>query len=646
MQLSIIIVNYNVKYFLEQCLYSVLKAVENINAEIIVADNNSTDDSKNFLEGRFCGVKFIWNTTNIGFAKANNAALKIARGEFILFLNPDTIVPEDCFLKCISFFKSQPGAGALGIHMIDGSGKFLKESKRSFPSPFISLYKFSGLASLFPKTKPFAKYHLGYLNENENHEVDVLAGAFLMSKKQIIDELGGFDESYFMYGEDVDLSYKIQKAGFKNFYFADSTIIHFKGESTKKGSLNYVRMFYKAMSIFVNKHYASGKVGVFNFIIQCAILTRAFFSATGRFIQWIGMPVIDAGTILLSFWFTKFIWNAYVRKQVSYSLNLLIVAFIIFTLIYLVASYFSGLYDKGYRQSKLNRSAIAAIVVLLAGYSLLPESLRFSRGILVFGSLVAYALITLMRHLLVSFKVLESYDEDEQNKTIIAGSDAEYSSVLKLMQSAGIKERLLGRVKVNGENNNTSIGTVPQLKSLFKIYPVKEIILCEGTLSFKQIIELVKTIPRNIRIKFHALNSESIIGSDSKNIAGNYVTMHSYLKLGTEVGKRNKHLADMIVSIILIVTFPLHLVLQKKPGRFFKNVLEVLLRNKTWVGYATFSKDLPSLKPGVLSVTSVPSFMNKMPDDSLILADNWYARHYTVWHDLQLVWKSYKLLYL
>ena len=211
LQLSIIIVNYNVKHFFEQCLCSVQKAIAGIAAEVIVIDNNSADNSIDFLKPLFPGVYFISNKENIGFAKACNQGLKFAKGKYILFLNPDTIVPEDCFQKCISFLNPIPDAGALGIKMLDGRGSFLKESKRSFPSPVTSLYKLFGFSKLFPRSKIFSKYHLGHLNENENHEVDVLAGAFLMVKKEVLEKTGSFDEIFFMYGEDVDLSYRIQE---------------------------------------------------------------------------------------------------------------------------------------------------------------------------------------------------------------------------------------------------------------------------------------------------------------------------------------------------------------------------------------------------------------------------------------------------
>ncbi|MEO8823660.1 MAG: glycosyltransferase family 2 protein [Ginsengibacter sp.] len=282
MQLSVIIVNYNVKYFLEQCLLSVEKALKNIDSEIIVIDNNSEDGSFYFFKNRFPKVTFRWNKINSGFAKANNQALEIAKGEYVLFLNPDTILPEDCLEKSIAFVQSKNNEIALGIKMLDGSGKFLKESKRAFPSPSTSFYKLSGLSKLFPQSKTFAKYHLGNLNENKNHEVDVLAGAFMLVPKKILEKTGGFDEQFFMYGEDIDLSYRILEAGFANYYFAESAIIHFKGESTRKGSLNYVIMFYNAMSIFVKKHFGENKAALYIFCLETAIFFRGSLSAISR----------------------------------------------------------------------------------------------------------------------------------------------------------------------------------------------------------------------------------------------------------------------------------------------------------------------------------------------------------------------------
>ena len=277
LDLSVIIVNYNVKYFLEQCLYSVVKACSGIQAEIFVVDNNSSDGSSAYFEGRFPEIDFTWQKDNTGFAKANNSVLTRATGDHILFLNPDTIVPEDCFEKCMGFFKATPDCGALGVKMIDGSGKYLRESKRSFPSPLTSFFKMAGLASLFPTSKLFAGYYAGHLPENRNNEVDVLAGAFMMLNRKALEKIKGFDEEFFMYGEDIDLSYRIQLAGFKNYYFSETAIIHFKGESTQKNSNRYVRMFYDAMQLFVKKHYSHKKTVLVT--MQAAISMSRFVAA-------------------------------------------------------------------------------------------------------------------------------------------------------------------------------------------------------------------------------------------------------------------------------------------------------------------------------------------------------------------------------
>ena len=275
MQLSIVIVNYNVRYFLEHCLYSVQAAIGTLQAEVIVVDNNSTDGSLAYLQPLFPWANWIVNTQNTGFGVANNQAVSIARGEYILFLNPDTLLPEDCLEKCLAFMHTHPKAGALGIKMLDGTGQFLPESKRGFPSPLTSLFKLSGLAVRFPRSKTFARYHLGHLDKNENSVVDVLAGAFMLVRRKVIEQVGAFDERFFMYGEDIDLSYRIQHAGWQNWYFASSSIIHFKGESTKKGNLNYVRMFYQAMNLFVQKHYSGGSAFLYRWLIQAAIWGRA-----------------------------------------------------------------------------------------------------------------------------------------------------------------------------------------------------------------------------------------------------------------------------------------------------------------------------------------------------------------------------------
>ncbi|MBI1780647.1 MAG: glycosyltransferase [Sphingobacteriales bacterium] len=627
MDISIIIVNYNVKYFLEQCLCSVQKALSNVKGEIIVIDNSSGDGSMQYLPPKFPSVNFIRNDKNLGFGKACNQGLAIAKGKHILFLNPDTLVPED--------------AGTLGIRMLDRSGNFLKESKRAFPSPQTSFYKLTGLAKLFPKSKTFGRYHLGYLNEQKNHVIDVLAGAYMLVSKEVLDKIGGFDEVFFMYGEDVDLSYRIQKGGYNIYYFAESSIIHFKGESTRKGSLNYVKMFYQAMSVFVKKHYGSQKAGLFNFFIQSAIWFRAFVSSIGHFIKWVGLPVIDALVILFSFWTVKMIWEGYIRPEVIYQERLIIAVFPMFTIIYLFIAYYTGLYNKYFKQGNLNRSAFTATLTVLAIYSLLPESLRFSRGIILFGSVLAFLLLSLIRKLMASWELIETADGLQQTKTLIVCGAEEVNEINQLLVTAGKEQQVFGRISIE-ENEANAIGNINRLPAIAKELSIKEIIFGEGALSNKKIIELVQQL--KLRYKFHAKNSGSIISSDSKDEAGDYLAMEKTFVLAQPISRRNKKLWDEIYCLLFLISFPIHFIFQKKPLSFFKNVLAVFTGKKTWVSYNYHQKLLPPLSEGILTPTGLPKSLNHLPQNSLEKIDYWYAKDYSLSNDISLIWKNYKYL--
>lgn len=616
-----------------------------MDAEIIVVDNNSSDNSIAYLTPNFPAVTFIENKENTGFAKACNQGLANAKGENILFLNPDTIVPEDCFVKCISFFENHSDAGALGIKMLDGSGNFLKESKRSFPSPSTSLYKLFGLSKLFPHSKIFSRYHLGHLSENENNEVDVLAGAFMMIKKEVLTITGSFDETFFMYGEDVDLSYRIQKAGFKNYYFADSAIIHFKGESTRKGSMNYVRMFYNAMSIFVRKHYGGTKAGLFNFLIHVAIWFRAGLTATGNFIRKNGLPLIDAGLILLSFWLMKNIWNEYVRTDIQYENKLLWIAFPAYTVFYLITAYYAGLYDRWYKRSELFKSTIVATVFLLAAYAMLPEHYRFSRAIILFGAILAFALISLFRWILIRINVLQSNkDKQEDTQTVIAGSEDEYNNTVQLLKEAGIHQRILGRIGVIETDSNV-IGFYKNIKSLSTAVPFREIIFCQGNLTYANIIQTIQKLPHTINAKVHATGTTSIVGSNSKDSSGEVFSKENGFNLSDPYNRRIKRLIDIMIAFFSLLTFPIHLFFVKKPLSFYKNCFLVLFAKKTWVGYTVQEKNLPFLQPPVIACNGIPAAtIQQLPKESLQMMDYWYARDYDPLNELKFIFRIYKKL--
>ena len=274
MKLSVIIVSYNVKYLLEQCLRSVLRACDGLESEVWVVDNASSDGSYAYLHERFQQVHFVQNEENVGFSRANNLAIRKSSGQYVLLLNPDTLVAEDTLRQCIAYLDEHPDVGAAGVKMLNPDGSFAPESRRGLPTPMTSFYKMVGLARLFPTSRTFGKYYMRYLSTDAPAEIEVISGAFFMARRAALDTAGLLDETFFMYGEDIDLSYRLLQHGWKNVYLPER-ILHYKGESTVKSSYRYVSVFYNAMLIFFNKHYRR-RYRVLGFFIKLAVLLRAF----------------------------------------------------------------------------------------------------------------------------------------------------------------------------------------------------------------------------------------------------------------------------------------------------------------------------------------------------------------------------------
>lgn len=651
MKLSVIIVNYNVKYFLEQCLQSVIVASKNIESEIFVVDNNSVDGSVQMLNNNFPDINVIANKENVGFSKANNQAIKSAKGEYILLLNPDTIVEPDTFEKCIDYMDKHPDTGGLGVKMIDGKGKFLPESKRGFPTPMVAFYKIFGLSALFPKSKRIGKYHLGYLSEDDINNVEVLAGAFMLIRKTVIDKIGLLDEDYFMYGEDIDYSYRIIKAGYKNVYFPKTRIIHYKGESTKKSSINYVFVFYKAMIIFAQKHFSQKNARLFSVLINLAIYLRASLSIFKRFLNRIIIPVIDFAIIWTGMYFLQNFWShEYLSADFEYYPKEYILYIIpIYIFLWLSSFYFIGGYDKPYKISRIFQGIAYGTIVILVIYSLLDSSYRFSRAIIILGavwSIFSLLIIRIVLHFIPgkSFRLNIS----ENKRFAIVGDKDETLRVAELLRNTNINPGFIGLVDIDSNNKSENvIGNITQLKDIIDIYNINEVIFCAQSITANEIINYMSQLnDKSIDYKIVPPKSMYFIGSNSINTTADLYVI-DINGITKPVNKRNKRLFDFISALFFILLLPFFIVIQKKPINFLKNLILVLFAGKTWVGFHNIESNnktkIPKIKKGVLSCCSLVS-NDKLNDETIHKLNLLYSRDYNIQNDIKIILKNIRNL--
>lgn len=649
MELSVIIVNYNVKYFLEQALLSVQKAAVGLDVEVFVVDNNSVDDSVLMVKEKFPEVHLIANKHNPGFSIANNQAIRISKGKYVLLLNPDTVVEEDTFRVCIDFMNNHPDCGGLGVKMIDGSGNFLPESKRGFPSPFVAFCKTFGLSTLFPKSPTFNRYHLGYLDENENHEVDVLAGAFMMMRKKTLDEVGLLDEAFFMYGEDIDLSYRIVKGGYKNYYVADTRIIHYKGESTKKGSLNYVRTFYNAMIIFAKKHFQGNQAWLFILMLKMAIYFRAGITLISNLVKQWYLPLLDALVIGGGMYYLKNFWATYYFNNPDYyppSFMYLNVPLYIF--IWLTSAYFSGAYDWKGSLRKLVRGILVGTILLAAIYGFLDMEYRTSRILIILSSIWAVISTVGLRFLIQFIKHRNfKINETREQNLIIVGDIEESKRVLGLIHQSQVRKNFIGTVAPDKvDKPEIYLSNFQQLDEVVHIYKIDEIIFCSQDISAQAIMEWMTKLGPKISYKIVPKESLSIIGSSSKNSAGELYTIDIQYNIADFRYRRSKRLMDVLLGVLFLLLSPVLVFLIKKPFNFIKNIFQVLFGQKTWVGYYPEKMKahiLPKLKPNILH--PIDGLQIKAVNEQTIRRLNFlYSKDYTTSSDMDVIWNGWREL--
>ncbi len=648
MELSIVIVNYNVKYFLQQCLASVYAALEGINAEVWVVDNNSVDGSVAMVREQFPQVRLIANNDNPGFSVANNQALRQAAGDYLLLLNPDTLVERDTFSQCLDFMRSHADCGGLGVKMINGEGKFLKESKRGFPSPETSFYKISGLIHLFPRHRRIAAYYMGHLDDDEVNEIDILPGAFLMISRPALEKVGLLDETFFMYGEDIDFSWRIKLAGYKNYYLPTARIIHYKGESTKKGSMNYVYTFYNAMAIFAKKYFRGGGARFYNLLIHLAIWMRAAFSFGSRVLRHLWLPLLDFLLIYGGFIIIKNLW-AVSHFTINYYPEVytwLVLPF--YALVLMLGSWLLGGYTKPVQLGRIASGMLAGAVSLLVFYSLVDETQRYSRFVLLLGVLWALVAVIVVRLLLSAANVNGFALRPHRRNCLLVGGREETRRVTTLLGNVGITPHYQGCVALHPEavgNGDYFVGHIGQLADLIHYYKIDEVIFCGHDMSTQEIISHMATLQdTGVTYKIAPSEGDYIIGSEVINSMEDLYAIDLYTLAGN-LQRRNKRLVDIMIALLALVLSPLLLWLQHNKRSYFAHCCQVLVGCKSWVGYEGDEPDLPQLRPGILTPLNLLPGRNKAQ-----LALNAhrlnvrYAKNYRLATDLSIILRNLRNL--
>lgn len=513
--LSVIIVNYNVREFLEQALSSVFRAKGDLEIEVFVVDNNSVDGSQQLVQSQFPDVNLIENDANVGFGVANNMAISESRGRYLLILNPDTIVQEDTLATLVRFMDARPEAGAVGCKILNPDGTFAPESRRAFPTPEVAFYRMSGLSRLFPGSERFGRYNLTFLPQDETCEVDALSGSCMMIRRAALskaltresapshtdpsdivpDRL--FDEAFFMYGEDLDLCYRIQAAGWKIYYTPHTQIIHYKGESTRKGDLRYVKLFYGAMLLFAEKHFR-GRSWLFRLAIRAAIMVRAAASALRRGARTIAAPALDFTMV-----YATVVAVAALRFDAPgeiLSARFLLTTPLIYGLATSIGIYLAGGYARGRWRFRPVVVGVVVAFVTVATLSFFVKEIAFSRFVILASAVLALVLLTLWRF-------IANRKRKEPGRAVVVGDGLE-AARLQTMIASQLRPpfAVVGYVEI-GEGDSgmdlpvDRLGSISQLRDIIRVRAIDEVIFAMAGLENRIVVTLMSAL-RDLPVEF------------------------------------------------------------------------------------------------------------------------------------------------
>ena len=627
MDLSVVIVNYNVKDYLADCLNSIKQAVQHLSAEIIVVDNNSVDGSKDFLLPLFPDVRFIWLEENIGFSKANNIAIKQAKGKYILILNPDTIVAEDTLLKMFQYMENSKDVGVAGCKVLNPDGSFQLACRRGFPTPWVSFCRLFGLQKLFPKSKLFARYNMTYLDENQTAEVDAISGCFMFWDGSLLKEIGGFDERYFMYGEDLDICKQVQLKDKKVMYVHHCSIIHYKGESTKRSDLIKINQMYKAAEQFVRKYYSYSTLLIL--FLKTGITFIKGISKIYKNIKPIGLILTDIFAINFSLLLGTYIVMDRMLGFPSYAYPKV---FFIISAVFFVLQFLNGEYFEN--KISLPKSILSLLLTFFILSSLIyfvPEY-RFSRGTLLI-TIGLTGLITSFNRLLILLYEKTIGDSSDRN-IIIAGYDSQIDTIIDAIHKSESKNiHILGIVPTRNTDYKSSLpylGSFDNINDIAIKNKADEVIITDTNIPKKDIMKLMAT--SNFKIKYHIIPEyDEII---SARIINNLTEQLEYKSLSIRY-RFVKRMTDIIVaSLNLSIMLPIKLI-SREGSLHIKNWYNVFIGRKTIIGISKTTANI-NQKEGLISLASINNTQS-LSDEAINNLNYYYQKNYSLSLDFDIL---------
>lgn len=625
-RLTIAIVSYNVKFYVQQCIEAIQSSTLQ-DFEIIIVDNNSTDGSADFLEQKYGrSIKLIRNVVNHGFGTACNQALAQAAGTCTLFLNPDTIIQTQTLENVMAFVDQTKNVGLVGLRMINEEEHFLPESKRSIPTPKTSFFRLSGLYRIMAKSQTTNKYYAPHIAENEVGIVDVISGAFMLGKTKVLQEIGGFDEDFFMYGEDVDISYRMQKSGFDNYYVGTETIIHHKGKSTDKRSSTYIHQFYGAMSLFHKKHFKDSYSWFFNILIQLAIFSRKSISAIAIFARHAFLPLVELSLFVGGGFVLQQLWGNWYFGDSDYYGSDALISLVVFSVIWILFLSFGSSYRFFKRRSIAVIQLILGLIFILVMYSLLPIEWRSSRALIglyfLWNVCIAISLRTLNKFI--------------NNQALVLGKRMAIVASPNLLDKAkayehapnGIKRLLIPIAPSSAIKDDRYVGQFEDVLGICKEYELDTILISVEDFEVTEVKSCADSL-RDIEIQTAIIDQhdiQKILFSKVRHQDLLESMQLDYTILYWE-NKMIKRVFDVLMSIVLLAFSVFHTRL--KAAQLF----EVITNKKSLIGYHKNDLSLhklPILKSGLIPVTRKRGVLHEVHIDNLN-----YALHYSVYNDFK-----------